>query len=145
MVPTAFTSFYSTSPTQISVSMTKLAPQLASILLHIEYITFILITFFSKFSSGSRRSSFTFHSCSNFVKFFDISCTDRSSGFTWDWFVSDKKIFGRHTKIFAGAAGVGGNMVAQTMCLAPAYCRSRGGQCCLVVVVNGRITCPARC
>ena len=46
---------------------------------------------------------------------------------------------------FLGAAGVGGNMLAQTMCLAPIYCRARSGQCCLVAFDNGRVVCPSRC
>ena len=31
------------------------------------------------------------------------------------------------------STGIGGNMIASSMCLAPAYCASRSGQCCLVV------------
>ena len=47
--------------------------------------------------------------------------------------------------LFVGAAGVGGNMVAESMCIGPIYCRASNGQCCLLVFSNGRALCPLSC
>ena len=44
-----------------------------------------------------------------------------------------------------GTVGVGGNMLAQSMCLGPFYCRTLTGDCCLLVITNGRTQCPRSC
>jgi len=45
---------------------------------------------------------------------------------------------------FGGVAAVGGNMVAQEMCLGPLYCRARSGQCCQFRF-RRRLVCPVAC
>jgi len=47
--------------------------------------------------------------------------------------------------VLLGATFVGGNMVAQNMCLGPLYCLARTGQCCTVIIRNGRALCPLSC
>ena len=44
-----------------------------------------------------------------------------------------------------GAVGVGSNMVAQSMCLGPVYCRTGSGQCCLIVLAGNGPRCPQSC
>jgi len=43
-----------------------------------------------------------------------------------------------------GLIGVGG-AASMAMCTGPLYCRTRGGQCCLIVINGPRFICPRRC
>ena len=45
----------------------------------------------------------------------------------------------------SGAALVGGNLMAQNMCLGPIYCKTTSGKCCLVVSLRGNFICPISC
>ena len=50
-----------------------------------------------------------------------------------------------HTNIFegAGAAGIGGSLLAQSMCASPLYCTTASGQCCLVAFdLSNGLVCP---
>ena len=41
--------------------------------------------------------------------------------------------------------GVGGSMLAQSVCVGPIYCRTTGGQCCILTRNNDRVICPEFC
>ena len=47
--------------------------------------------------------------------------------------------------IITGALGIGGSMVAQSMCLGPLYCTTVQGQCCLLVNSLSGLLCPTFC
>ena len=42
-------------------------------------------------------------------------------------------------------SGIGGSMIAESMCLGPVNCRSVSGQCCVFDVINGVAQCPPSC
>ena len=42
-------------------------------------------------------------------------------------------------------SGIGGSMIAGSMCLGPVNCRSVSGQCCVFDVINGVAQCPPSC
>ena len=46
---------------------------------------------------------------------------------------------------YDNCSGLGGNMLASTMCIGPVYCRAASGQCCLLIINRARFVCPARC
>ena len=102
----------------------------------------ISVSAFSIFPSGSWRSSLSVchrTNCSiRYTNCYRRTCT------AWNWSVyilNEAKSFTLIHKLI----GVGVNMLAQMMCIGPVYCRSRRGQCCLIVFRSGTVGCPSRC